>query len=84
MMNSEAIVRAWKDPTFRASLSPQERAEVPENPSGLPLNEMDDSDLGKVQGGFITVPTSPPVYIKTFVVECFRTYFFRCPGTTEV
>ena len=32
MMNSEAIVRAWKDPTFRASLSPQEREKATRQP----------------------------------------------------
>jgi mersacidin/lichenicidin family type 2 lantibiotic len=81
-MNSEAIIRAWKDPTYRANLSPQERAEVPENPSGSPLNELDDSDLGTVQGGLIVKPTSPNICPpRTFAWECFRTGFFLCPMT---
>ena len=75
MMHREAIIRAWKDPTFRASLSPQERAQVPENPSGAPLSELDESELGNVQAAF---------RIRTFVVECFRTAYYWCPYTTDV
>ena len=33
-MSKEQIVRAWKDPSFRASLSAAELAVIPANPAG--------------------------------------------------
>ena len=39
-MRKETIIRAWKDPSFRASLSPDERAAIPESPSGRSLSEL--------------------------------------------
>jgi len=50
-MKKEVIVRAWKDPVFRASLAPEERAELPENPSGKALAELDESWLCQAVGG---------------------------------
>jgi mersacidin/lichenicidin family type 2 lantibiotic len=50
-MNSEMIVKAWKNPEYRASLLHEQRAALPENPSGRPLTELDDSDLDDVTGG---------------------------------
>ncbi|QRN94428.1 mersacidin/lichenicidin family type 2 lantibiotic [Archangium violaceum] len=50
-MNSEMIVKAWKSPEYRASLLHEQRAALPENPSGRPLTELDDSDLDDVTGG---------------------------------
>jgi mersacidin/lichenicidin family type 2 lantibiotic len=44
------IVRAWKDPVYRASLSAAERAALPPNPAGLV--ELSRAELGLVQGGF--------------------------------
>jgi mersacidin/lichenicidin family type 2 lantibiotic len=43
------IIRAWKDESYRASLSADERAAMPENPAG-PV-ELTDMDLGAVAGG---------------------------------
>ncbi|MCY1081986.1 mersacidin/lichenicidin family type 2 lantibiotic [Archangium lansingense] len=48
-MNKESIVRAWKDPAYRASLSPEQRTELPEHPSGVA--ELDDATLGEAVGG---------------------------------
>ena len=48
-MNKESIVRAWKDPAYRASLSPEQRAELPEHPSGV--TELDEGTLGQAVGG---------------------------------
>ena len=50
-MNNAMIVRAWKNPEYRASLPHEQRAALPENPSGKPLTELDDADLGTVTGG---------------------------------
>jgi mersacidin/lichenicidin family type 2 lantibiotic len=34
-MNKADIVRAWKDPLYRATLSPEQLAELPAHPAGL-------------------------------------------------
>jgi mersacidin/lichenicidin family type 2 lantibiotic len=48
-MNISMIIKAWKDETYRQSLSDAERALLPENPAGL--LELTDKDLAKVAGG---------------------------------
>ena len=50
-MKKELIVRAWKDPAFRASLSAEERATLPESPSGKALTELDERELLAIHGG---------------------------------
>ncbi|MBT9260200.1 MAG: mersacidin/lichenicidin family type 2 lantibiotic [Clostridiales bacterium] len=50
-MGVDRIVRAWKDPDFRRSLSPEELSALPENPAGLPLAELDAAELQGVVGG---------------------------------
>ncbi|AKJ04880.1 mersacidin/lichenicidin family type 2 lantibiotic [Archangium gephyra] len=50
-MKKEWIVRAWKDPAFRANLSAEERASLPESPSGRALTELDESELLGITGG---------------------------------
>ena len=50
-MDIATIIRAWKDPDFRESLRPEERAELPECPSGTPLTELAEADLYDVVGG---------------------------------
>jgi mersacidin/lichenicidin family type 2 lantibiotic len=52
-MKKERIVRAWKDPEYRASLSPEERAALPESPSGNALPELGEADLIGVHGGVL-------------------------------
>jgi len=47
-MSTEHIIRAWKDPEYRMSLSEAERAELPPHPAGL--MELADSQLGEVGG----------------------------------
>lgn len=73
-MKKEVIVRAWKDPAFRAGLSPEERAELPENPSGEALAELDESGLRQAVGG-IPPPTAP--------IICQATEFPFCINLTE-
>ncbi|PTL76298.1 mersacidin/lichenicidin family type 2 lantibiotic [Vitiosangium sp. GDMCC 1.1324] len=50
-MKKEMIIRAWKDPSFRASLSDEERATIPESPSGRALTELDEGELNAIVGG---------------------------------
>jgi mersacidin/lichenicidin family type 2 lantibiotic len=50
-MNTKTIVRAWRDPAFRASLTEAERAELPESPSGKPMTELDETELTEALGG---------------------------------
>jgi mersacidin/lichenicidin family type 2 lantibiotic len=42
------IIRAWKDPAYRASLSQEERNRLPVNPAGLV--ELTDEELMKASG----------------------------------
>jgi mersacidin/lichenicidin family type 2 lantibiotic len=42
------IVRAWKDEAYRASLSTEEQAMLPENPAGA--LELSDAELEAVHG----------------------------------
>ena len=50
-MNPETIIRAWKDPTFRAHLTAEQRRMLPDNPSGQPLSELGEDELADVVGG---------------------------------
>ncbi|MCY1076776.1 mersacidin/lichenicidin family type 2 lantibiotic [Archangium lansingense] len=50
-MKKETIVRAWKDPAYRASLTAEQRTALPESPSGKPMTELNESDLGHAIGG---------------------------------
>ena len=47
-MTIEQIIRAWKDPIYRASLSDAERAQLPEHPAGT--IELTDAQLADVAG----------------------------------
>ena len=42
------IIRAWKDPSYRASLTHEEKSRLPENPAGLV--ELTDEQLKKASG----------------------------------
>ena len=44
-MANQQVIRAWKDPAYRNSLSEAERAGLPVNPAGS--IELSDADLGK-------------------------------------
>jgi mersacidin/lichenicidin family type 2 lantibiotic len=54
-MKKEMIVRAWKDPLYRASLSTEQRAALPDLPSGQPMTELDEAELGIATGGLLPV-----------------------------
>jgi mersacidin/lichenicidin family type 2 lantibiotic len=46
---NEKIIRAWKDDDFRATLTEEEQALIPENPAGL--GELSDAELEQLAGG---------------------------------
>jgi len=48
-MSNVDIIRAWKDPEYRRSLSKAELANVPTNPAGT--IELKDTELDIVAGG---------------------------------
>jgi mersacidin/lichenicidin family type 2 lantibiotic len=52
-VSNSNIIRAWKDPSYRNSLSDAERKALPANPAGS--IELSDADLGHVAGGFLTL-----------------------------
>ena len=47
-MHKTDVVRAWKDPLYRNSLSPDELAQLPENPAGA--IELSEDRLKAVSG----------------------------------
>lgn len=47
-MKKADIIRAWKDPEFRATLSGEELASLPAHPAGLV--ELDDEELARAAG----------------------------------
>ena len=65
-MTKENIVRAWRDPQYRNSLSETERASLPDHPAGW--IELAEADLTDAAGG------RPPVtrinYCPTFTILC--------------
>jgi mersacidin/lichenicidin family type 2 lantibiotic len=50
-MKKDLIIRAWKDPEFRARLSAEQRASLPDCPSGSPLTELGEEALRDIIGG---------------------------------
>ncbi|MBN1207222.1 MAG: mersacidin/lichenicidin family type 2 lantibiotic [Myxococcaceae bacterium] len=50
-MDTDLIIRAWKDPEFRARLSTEQRASLPDSPSGKPMTELDEGELSDIIGG---------------------------------
>lgn len=61
------IVRAWKDPEYRKTLTPEELASLPPNPAGTP--ELSPEDLSKAAGGAAVVGEDPS--------------YLWCPAHTE-
>ena len=51
-MNKADVIRAWKDPFYRASLSAEQRALLPDHPASLV--ELDDEQLRSAYGSALT------------------------------
>jgi|HubBroStandDraft_2_1064218.scaffolds.fasta_scaffold299772_1 mersacidin/lichenicidin family type 2 lantibiotic len=49
------IVRAWKDPEYRKSLTPTELASLPASPAGV--GDLSDDELSRIAGGMIDFGT---------------------------
>lgn len=47
-MKKVDVIRAWKDPVYRASLTPEELAQLPDHPSGV--LEIQDEQLRGIAG----------------------------------
>lgn len=60
------IIRAWKDPEYRESLSELEFAALPEHPAGM--IELSDADLGGVVGGI--TPWTPSIIVALTALVC--------------
>ncbi|HYU32096.1 MAG TPA: mersacidin/lichenicidin family type 2 lantibiotic [Thermoanaerobaculia bacterium] len=55
-MKKVDIIRAWKDPAYRAALSPDELAQLPSHPSGI--LELQEEQLKDVSGAPLTIATA--------------------------
>jgi mersacidin/lichenicidin family type 2 lantibiotic len=67
-MNPELIIRAWKDPEFRARLASEQLHTLPAHPSGSPMTELGDDELAGVAGGLRDSNTTVTITITITVV----------------
>ncbi len=69
-MDTSTIIRAWKDPQYRARLTPAQLAALPESPSGKPLTELEETDLDNAVGGGLPYggPQTSPIRCRYSVV----------------
>ncbi|RMH56076.1 MAG: mersacidin/lichenicidin family type 2 lantibiotic [Candidatus Hydrogenedentota bacterium] len=70
------VVRAWRDPEFRNSLSDEERSQLPENPLGD--EELDEEFLKQAVGG---KPKPGGGWVSTVSGDCCKktgTYIHDC------
>ncbi|HEX4962775.1 MAG TPA: mersacidin/lichenicidin family type 2 lantibiotic [Thermoanaerobaculia bacterium] len=63
-MNKTDVIRAWKDPVYRATLSEEEQAALPQHPSGL--TDLSDDQL-VIAGASSVVTTAPNCTNYTFL-----------------
>lgn len=61
-MTQDQVIRAWKDPVYRAGLSKTEVKDVPANPAGLV--ELGEDELTETSGG-----TSIPCSIMFLIIR---------------
>lgn len=50
-LSKETVLRAWKDESFRSSLSPEDRNQLPERPTGQDGSALSDEQLEAAAGG---------------------------------
>jgi mersacidin/lichenicidin family type 2 lantibiotic len=68
------IVRAWKDPVYRKTLTSEQLANLPPHPAGI--NELSDDELQRIAGGKFplgitgTCPDCPTVGDPSVGLEC--------------
>lgn len=70
-MKKDDIIRAWRDESFRRSLSPEQLAALPQHPAGE-LEFVGDAALASVTGGCISwkVSLSIPCGNSTIYASC--------------
>jgi mersacidin/lichenicidin family type 2 lantibiotic len=73
------IARAWKDESYRSSLSTEELAQLPENPAGA--MELSESDLETVHGAWGKGGEQSHSHGEEHDSQ-FNTAFFICLSTT--
>jgi mersacidin/lichenicidin family type 2 lantibiotic len=74
-MSTNKIIRAWKDPVFRNSLSNEERALLPANPAGIV--ELSDAQLDAAGGS----GKAPETAICTYLCTLTCTWGSKCPSS---
>ena len=58
-MRPTNVIRAWRDPEYRSTLSSQELAALPSHPAGL--IELSDDDLASASGlDEVSITVNPP------------------------
>jgi mersacidin/lichenicidin family type 2 lantibiotic len=84
-MDTATLIRAWKDPRFRASLTQEQRDSLPESPCGKSMAELSEEELQGITGGALLIsPQVPrfngPILAKT---ECVCTHHCGMTNLTE-
>ena len=66
------IVRAWRDPAFRATLTPEQQALFPQHPSGVNIEELSDEQLEQAAGGVTSAAAMAESsgWVCTLTTEC--------------
>jgi len=72
-MSHHDVIKAWKNPAYRNTLSPEEQAALPANPAGNV--EMSDERLGHFAGG---IARNPPPHTALCKTQIACTMFEEC------
>ena len=80
-MSKIDIIRAWKDEEYCESLSPSDRAWLPQNPAGL--IELTEQDLGHAGGGTISFTLGCDSFITICSFDTFCTVTITITVTAE-
>jgi mersacidin/lichenicidin family type 2 lantibiotic len=83
IMSHQHIIRAWKDPEYRRSLSEAEQALLPPHPAGH--IELTDADLDQVAGGRHNLNNPQTILIRVCQIlsrdlGCIHVLSEGCPG----
>jgi mersacidin/lichenicidin family type 2 lantibiotic len=81
-MSNKHIIRAWKDATYRNSLSEAERAALPPNPAGS--IEISDADLNKIAGGEAPFPLPGTLNPVVCTQMCSINHTTICPTSSII
>jgi mersacidin/lichenicidin family type 2 lantibiotic len=74
-MANDSIIRAWKDPDYRSSLTAHEREMLPANPAGT----IDEGKLAEVAGGMPDLSLFNDCTVR-FCTHYFCSLIFSCPA----